>query len=157
MFFAKYQSELIEVIRKCFPENCDNENEKTSEQKGMVTTSTRQTIVYPQQPQNTPSSTPIIVYTCLGRWGEDEKVFTLSDEDSDNIKSLLNELEWINGITKTEYEYVLELPDKIIYYSPAYNRLNNKIDNINVELSDEQNELMKSILGYEEFVPTTKK
>ena len=135
---------------------CDNENEKTSEPKGTVTTSTRQTIAYPKLPQNSPSSTPIIVYTCLS-YTNDEKVFTLSDEDSDNIKSLLNELEWINGITKTVYEYVLELPDKIIYYSPAYNRLNNKIDNINVELSDEQNELMKSILGYEKPVPTIKK
>ena len=69
-----------------------------------------------------------------------------SDEDVSEVFEVLNDSKWSEGVTKTVYNYILELEGNTLYYSFKQGLINDKENFRHLKLSDEEKAYINSII-----------
>ena len=77
---------------------------------------------------------------------ETGKEVVFSDEDVSEVLEVLNDSKWSEGVTKTVYNYILELEGNTLYYSFKQGLINDKENFRHLKLSDEEKAYINSII-----------
>ena len=78
---------------------------------------------------------------------ETGKEVVFSDEDVSEVLEVLNDSKWSEGVTKTVYNYILELEGNTLYYSFKQGLINDKENFRHLKLSDEEKAYINACLS----------